>query len=79
MELIASFFPDHVISKAMWPPKSLDLTSSDFFLWGLLKDMVYANKPRTLQDLKDNISAEMRNITAASHGEYANAGGGVPT
>jgi hypothetical protein len=44
MELIESFFPDHVISKAMWPPKSPDLTSPDFFLCGLLKDRVYANK-----------------------------------
>jgi hypothetical protein len=47
----------------MWPPKSPDLISPDFFLWGLLKGRVYANKPRTLQDLKDNISAEIRNIT----------------
>jgi hypothetical protein len=33
----------------MWPPKSPDLTSPDVFLWGLLKDRVYA--------------AEIRNIT----------------
>jgi hypothetical protein len=63
MELIESFFPDHVISKGMWPPKSPDLTSPDFFRWGLLKDRVYANKLHTLHDLKDNISAEIRNIT----------------
>ncbi|PNF17846.1 hypothetical protein B7P43_G05717 [Cryptotermes secundus] len=35
----------------------------EYRLWGLLNDRVYANKPRTLQDLKDNISAEIRNIT----------------
>ena len=63
MELIESFFPDRVISKKTWPPKSPELTSLDFSLWGLLKDRVYANKPCTLQDLKDNISAEIRNIT----------------
>jgi hypothetical protein len=34
-----------------------------FFLWCLLKDRVYANKPRTLQGLKHNISAEIKNIT----------------
>jgi hypothetical protein len=34
-----------------------------FFLWGLLKDRVYANQPRMLQDLKDNISTEIKNIT----------------
>jgi hypothetical protein len=62
-ELIESFFPDHVISKGMWSPKSPDLTSPDIFLWSLLKDRVYANKPRTLQDLKVNSAAEIRNIT----------------
>jgi hypothetical protein len=44
-------------------PKSPDFTSPDFFLWDLLKDRVYANKPRTLQDLKENISAEILKIT----------------
>ncbi|PNF35390.1 hypothetical protein B7P43_G01743, partial [Cryptotermes secundus] len=63
LELIESFFLDRVISKKIWPPKSPDLTSPDFFLLGLLKDRVYANKPRMLQHLKDNISAEIRNIT----------------
>jgi hypothetical protein len=47
----------------MWPPRSPDLTSPDFFLWGFLKDRVYANKPRMLRDLKDNILAEIGNIT----------------
>ncbi|PNF39169.1 hypothetical protein B7P43_G01315, partial [Cryptotermes secundus] len=47
MELFETFFPDRVISKKMWPPKSPDLISQDFFLWGLLKDGVCANKPRT--------------------------------
>jgi hypothetical protein len=63
VELTESFFPNRVISEGLWPPKSSDLTSPNFFLWGLLKDRVYANKPHTSQDLKDNILAEMRNIT----------------
>jgi hypothetical protein len=45
IELIESFFPDHIMFKKMWPPKFPDLTSPDFFLWGLLEDRVYADKP----------------------------------
>jgi len=28
-----------------WPQKSCDLTPCDFFLWGNIKSLVYANKP----------------------------------
>ncbi|KAJ4441785.1 hypothetical protein ANN_11643 [Periplaneta americana] len=42
MELIASFFDDRIISRNLWPPRSPDLTTPDFFLWGYLKDRVYA-------------------------------------
>jgi hypothetical protein len=31
---IESYFGDQLISKNLWPPKSLDLTPPDFFLWG---------------------------------------------
>jgi hypothetical protein len=34
-----------------WPPRSPDLTSSDFYLRGDLKNAVYARKPRTLLGL----------------------------
>jgi len=38
-----------------WPARSPDLTPPDFFLWGVVKDIVYANKPRTVEDLKDEM------------------------
>ncbi|GFW47015.1 hypothetical protein TNCV_3486271 [Trichonephila clavipes] len=28
-----------------WPPRSCDLTPLDYFLWGYLKALVYADKP----------------------------------
>jgi hypothetical protein len=31
------------------------LTPLDLFLWGHVKDKVYANVPRSIQDLKDGI------------------------
>ncbi|GFV11323.1 uncharacterized protein TNCV_3724121 [Trichonephila clavipes] len=38
-----------------WPPRSCDLTPLDYFLWGYVKSLVYADKPQTLDHLEDNI------------------------
>lgn len=46
-----------------WPARSPDLTPMDFFLWGHVKDRVYKNKPTTVQDMKDRITACFREIT----------------
>ncbi|KAJ4429843.1 hypothetical protein ANN_22047 [Periplaneta americana] len=62
MELIASFFDDRIISRNLWPPRSPDLTTPDFFLWGYLKDRVYATHPQTLDYLKHNITQEIQAI-----------------
>lgn len=35
----------------------------DFFLWGYVKSKVYANKPTSLAQLKENIRHEMAAIT----------------
>ena len=35
-----------------WPVHSPDLSPMDFFLWGILKDMVYKVKPRTVPDIR---------------------------
>lgn len=66
MRLLREYFPDRIISKngdLRWPPRSPDLTAPDFFLWGYLKEKVYVNKPRTLQELKNNIRDEIAAIT----------------
>ncbi|GFY17749.1 putative transposable element [Trichonephila clavipes] len=38
-----------------WSPRSCDLTPLDYFLWGYVKSLVYADKPQTLVPLEDNI------------------------
>ena len=53
---------DRIISRNLWPPRSPDLTTPDFFLWGYLKDRVYATRPQTLDDLKHNITQEIQAI-----------------
>jgi len=38
-----------------WPPRSCDIIPLDFFLWGYVKVHVYENKPRTIEQLKEEI------------------------
>jgi len=40
-----------------FPPRSADLTPLDFYLWGILKDVVHRRKPATLWDLRAEIRA----------------------
>lgn len=45
-ELLAELFQDRVVSHGFlheWPPRSPDLTPCDFYLWGVIRDLVYAN------------------------------------
>ncbi|GFY10869.1 putative transposable element [Trichonephila clavipes] len=58
IDLLKDTFGDHLISRfgpVNWPPRSCDLTPLDYFLWGFVKSFVYANKPQTLDHLRDNI------------------------
>ena len=58
-------FPDRWIGRRGWidwPPRSPDLTPTDFFLWALIKERVYATKPRDLQALKDAIITETESL-----------------
>ena len=48
-----------------WPARSPDLSPLDFFLWGHVKNNVYKERPRNLEDLKVRITAEIRRIPAA--------------
>ena len=51
-------FEDRIISHKVdvfWPPRSCDMTPLDYYLWGAIKYMCYANKPETINALKDNI------------------------
>ena len=63
MTEIESFFDDRIISKALWPPRSPDLSPPDFFLWGALKGKAYANMPRTILELENNIRREIAAIS----------------
>ncbi|GFT39351.1 transposase [Trichonephila clavipes] len=58
-------FGDRLISRfgpVNWPPRSCDLTPLDYFLWGYVKSLVYADKPQTLDHLEYNIRRVIADI-----------------
>ncbi|GFV05797.1 uncharacterized protein TNCV_5035361 [Trichonephila clavipes] len=58
IDVLKDTLGDRLISRfgpVNWPPRSCDLTPLDYFLWGYVKSLVYADKPQTLDHLEDNI------------------------
>ena len=51
-------------SQIRWPPRSPDLTSPDFFLWGFLKGTVYADRPNSPEQMKERIRTACKNISS---------------
>ncbi|XP_066141182.1 uncharacterized protein [Euwallacea fornicatus] len=46
-----------------WPPRSPDITPMDFFVWGAIKNKVYATRPRTREELCARIRETCQSIT----------------
>jgi hypothetical protein len=63
-------FDDKFVSRGLWPPRSPDINPCDFFfLWGYLKDKVYADNPHSSEELKQSVQflvsqKEQRTFTA---------------
>ena len=58
-------FGDNFISRngpVNWPLISCDLTTTDYFLWGYVRSMVYADKPTTLETLDININRDIDEV-----------------
>ncbi|GFY23620.1 transposable element tcb2 transposase [Trichonephila clavipes] len=65
IDLLKDTFGDRLISRfgpVNWPSRSCDLTPLDYFLWGYVKSLVYADKPQTLDHLEDNIPCVIDDI-----------------
>jgi hypothetical protein len=65
MTVVRGMFLQHVISSfgdIEWPARSPDLSACEFFLWGYLKEKVYAHRPHTIRELKDCIREEIQGI-----------------
>ena len=58
LDVLRPVFEDRVISRranVLWPPRSCDLTPLAYYLRDAIKDKCYADKPETIDALKDNI------------------------
>ncbi|GFV04369.1 transposable element Tc3 transposase [Trichonephila clavipes] len=65
IDLLKYPFGDRLISRfgpVNWPPRSCALTPLDYFQWGYVKSLVYADKPQTLDHSKDNIRRVIADI-----------------
>ncbi|GFV87388.1 transposable element Tc1 transposase [Trichonephila clavipes] len=65
IDLLKDTLGDRLISRfgpVNWPPRSCDLTPLDYFLWGYVTSLVYADKPQTLDQLEDNIRRVIADI-----------------
>lgn len=59
-------FPEKWVGRSgpsIWPPRSPDLTSMDFFLWGYVKNLVYQTPPTTEEDMKIRICNAFASVT----------------
>ena len=57
LDVLRPVFENRIISRrayVLWPPRSCDLTPLYYYLWGAVKDKCYADKPDTIDALKDN-------------------------
>ncbi|GBN78096.1 hypothetical protein AVEN_75964-1 [Araneus ventricosus] len=48
-----------------WPPRSPALNTLDFFLWGYIKQRVYATPPPKLQELRNRITDACASVSPA--------------
>ena len=65
LDVLRHVFEDRIISRTadvVWPPRSCDLTPLDYYLSGAVKDKYYADKPETIDALKDNIHEAIGDI-----------------
>jgi len=64
----------HSFSDTAWPARSPDLTVSDFFLWGFLKNRVFRRHIMTIQELKqatvEEVAATDEDLRKCVYGNF---------
>jgi len=63
LTICLEFIGQKQIGRIAWPARSQDLTPLDFFLWGHLKTVVYADPTINLWHLKQNITEACTRLT----------------
>jgi hypothetical protein len=70
MNLLKDLFPNRLINRngeVQWPPRSPDLSSCDYFLWGYLKSTVFFIRPATIQDVDTSSSCNNTGGSTTCH------------
>lgn len=66
-EFLTAHFGNRIISRMFnfeWPANSPDLSPLDYWLWGHIKTLVYANgRPQSMADLKNRIQEAFSSVT----------------
>ncbi len=63
LTFLREFFHNCLITQSLWPANSLKLSPLNHFLWGYLKDKIYANGPVSLiETLKSRITQYIKQI-----------------
>ena len=58
LDILRSVFEDRIISRradVIWPLRSCDLKSLNYYLWSAVKDKCYADKPETIDAYTQSI------------------------
>ena len=58
-----AFGEERTVSNGLWPPRSPDLSTCYFYLWGNLKGKMPSNNPHTIEEFKMNIRNAIAEIT----------------
>ncbi|CAK1550005.1 unnamed protein product [Leptosia nina] len=72
IDLLKDTFGHRLITRfgpVNWSPRSCELTPLDYFLWGYVKSLVYADKPQTLDHLEDIIRRVIAHIRFTNVGK----------
>ena len=65
-DVLKERFPDAWIGRGgpiPWPSRSPDFFPLDCFLWGYIKNIVYAGKIRNIHHLQDRITSAIETVT----------------
>jgi hypothetical protein len=64
--MLTEFFGDRITSKGLWPPRSPELTSLTF-VWSSIKEHVYQNIPRSINQQEMNAENIIRSNRTNSY------------
>lgn len=63
IQYLQQYYGDRLKSRGLCSPRSPDLIPLDFYLFGRIKNNVFKNRFHTLEELKEAIERELKNIT----------------